>query len=253
MRRLLLLLLIAVLPVQFVYAQEPSPDKASHPDDPWESFNRRIFAFNEGIDRYFLKPVAKGYKAATPGWLDDTITRVFQNAKDAPSAINHVLQWQWRRAGHSTGRVLLNTTVGIGGMFDVATSAGLQKHSSDLGLTLAAWGMPSGPYLVLPGLGPNTVRNAAMIWPENYISPRSLIEHDITRWSVSAVYLVDLRSDLLDVEKAIVGDRYSFMREFYLSSRKMAAGIVEEDDFGADFEDADWGDDGWGEEDNFGD
>lgn len=258
MHRLLLLLLIAVLPVQFVYSQDqfeqsapapsPSAERTRHPDDPWEPFNRRMFAFNEGVDRYFLKPVAKGYQAITPGWLDDAITRVFQNAKDVPSAINHALQWQWRRAGHSSGRVLLNTTVGIGGIFDVATSAGMEKRTSDLGLTLATWGVPAGPYVVLPGFGPSTVRDAAMIWPDDYLSPRRLIEHDITRWSVTSLYVVDLRADLLEVEKAIVGERYSFIREFYLSSRKMAAGIVEDDDFGADFEDADWGDDGWGDD-----
>jgi phospholipid-binding lipoprotein MlaA len=259
MHRLLLLLLIAVLPLQFAYSQDQleqgssaqasqAQSSSTHPDDPWESFNRRMFAFNEGVDRYFLKPVAKGYQAVTPDWLDDTITRVFQNGKDVPSAINHALQWQWRRAGHSTGRVLLNTTVGIGGMFDVATSAGMEKRGSDLGLTLAAWGVPAGPYMVLPGFGPSTVRDAAMILPDDYLSPRRLIEHDITRWSVSALYVVDLRADLLEVEKAIVGERYSFMREFYLSSRRMAAGIVEEDDFGADFEDGDWGDDGWGDD-----
>lgn len=249
MRRLLLLVLIAVLPVQLVQAQPPEEQsKSGHPEDPWEPFNRRMFAFNETVDRYFLKPVAKGYKFVTPAWMDDSLTRIFQNAKDVPSTVNHVLQWQWRRAAHSTGRVLMNTTMGIGGIFDVATKAGLEKHSSDLGLTLAKWGVSSGPYLVMPGFGPSTLRDAAMIWPEDYISPRSWIEDDITRWSITAVYVVDLRADLLDVEKAIVGDRYGFMREFYLSSRKMAAGIVEEDDFGADFEDGDWGDDGWGDE-----
>ncbi|MCC1497967.1 VacJ family lipoprotein [Alcanivorax sp. 1008] len=244
MRRLLLLVLIAVLPLQLVQAQ----DKAGHPEDPWESFNRGVFAFNETIDRYFLKPVAKGYRWVTPGWMDDSVTRVFQNAKDVPSAINHVLQWQWRRAGHSSARVLMNTTMGIGGLLDVASKAGLEKHSTDFGLTMASWGVASGPYLVLPGLGPSTLRDAAAIWPDNYLAPRSLIEHDLTRWSVTALYIVDLRADLLNVEKAMVGDRYGFMREFYLSSRKMAAGIVEEDDFGADFESGDWGDDGWGDD-----
>ncbi|MEE4249429.1 MAG: VacJ family lipoprotein [Alcanivoracaceae bacterium] len=254
MRRLLLLLLLAVLPLQSAQAQSPeaqSPEvqgKAGHPEDPWESFNRGVFAFNETVDRYFLKPVAKGYKVVTPAWMDDSITRVFQNARDVRSAVNHVLQWQWRRASHSTGRVLMNTTMGIGGLFDVATKAGLEKHSTDFGLTMARWGVGAGPYLVLPGLGPSTLRDAAAIWPDDYISLRSSIDHDLTRWSVSALYIVDLRADLLEVEKAVVGDRYSFMREFYLSSRKMAAGIVEEDDFGADFDEGDWGDDGWGDE-----
>ena len=254
MRRLLLLVLIALLPLQSVQAQpsETQPleaeSKTGHPEDPWESFNRGVFAFNETVDRYFLKPAAKGYRFVTPGWLDDSVTRIFQNARDVRSAVNHVLQWQWRRAGHSTGRVLMNSTMGIGGMFDVATKAGLEKHGTDFGLTLASWGVASGPYLVLPGLGSSNVRDAIAFWPDDYISLRSSIDHDLTRWSVTALYVVDLRADLLDVEKAIVGDRYSFMRELYLSSRKMAAGIVEEDDFGADFDEGDWGDDGWGDD-----
>ena len=239
---LLLLLASLLMPLPLLAA---TPEPARHPADPWEGFNRKVFAFNETVDRYFLKPTAKGYRWITPGWLDNSITRVFQNAKDLTSIVSHVLQWEWGRAGNSTGRVLMNTSMGIGGLFDVATPAGLEKRTSDLGITLARWGVPSGPYLVLPLLGPSTVRDASMIWPEDYISPRNLIDHDLTRWSVSAVYVVDLRADLLDLEKNIVGERYSFMRDFYLSSRRMEAGEEIEDDFSADFEEGDWGDDDW--------
>lgn len=232
-----------------VLAGAAEPAGTAHPDDPWESFNRKVFAFNETIDRYMLKPAAKGYRWITPQWLDDRLTNIFQNARDIPSAINHSLQWQWRRAGHSTGRVLLNSTVGIGGLFNVASKAGLEKHSTDLGLTLARWGVPSGPYLVVPGLGPSTVRDAAAWWPDDYLSPRHYIEPDEVRWGISALYVVDYRADLLDAERVIVGDRYTFLREFYLASRRMAAGEQIEDDFSAGFEEADWGDDdGWGED-----
>ncbi len=233
----LLLLLLMPLP-----ALAATAEPARHPDDPWEGFNRKMFAFNEAVDRYFLKPTAKGYRWVTPSWLDNSISRVFQNARDVPSIVNHMLQWEWGRAGNSTGRVLMNSTMGIGGLFDVATPAGLDKHTSDLGITLARWGVPSGPYLVLPALGPSTVRDAAMIWPDNYLSPRSWIDHDLTRWSVTALYVVDLRADVLDLEKNIVGERYTFMRDFYLSSRRMEAGEEIKDDFGAGFEEGDWGD-----------
>jgi phospholipid-binding lipoprotein MlaA len=235
--RLLAVLLLCVLPWQGVQAASDA--------DPWEPFNRRVFAFNETVDRYVLKPTAQGYRKVTPRWLNDTITRVFQNARDVPSIVGHVLQWEWQRAGHTSGRVLVNTTLGVGGMFDVASDIGLEKHTTDLGIVLARWGVPSGPYLVLPGMGPSTVRDAAMIWPEDYLHPRSWIEHDMTRYSVTALYVIDIREGLLDIERAIVGDRYIFMRDFYLSGRLYQAGIIEEDDFSSGFEEADWGDDGW--------
>ena len=218
------------------------------PADPWESFNRKVFGFNEFVDRYALKPVAKGYKKITPGWLDDSISRVFANLDDLRSGVNSVLQWEWPRAGSNFGRFAINTTLGVGGLFDVATDVRLRKYPEDLDLTLARWGVSSGPYLVLPFWGPSTVRGAAAIWPEDYLRPRHYIDHDLTRHSVTAVYIIDLRADLLDVERAISGDRYIFLRDFYLQSRRMAAGEKVEDDFGSDLPAGD----GWGESDSSG-
>ena len=212
--------------------------------DPWEGWNRRVHAFNETVDKYALKPVAKGYRKVTPGWLDDSVTRVFENLKDVRSALNNVLQWEWRNASSNTGRVLVNTTLGIGGMFDVATRINLKKYPDDLGSTFAVWGMGEGPFLMLPFLGPSTVRDTVAIWPQDYMWPPHYIEHDLTRYSVTAVYVVDLRADLLDIEKNIVGDRYTFIRDFYLQTRRLQAGEEPPpDDFGADSFDDDWGDD----------
>jgi phospholipid-binding lipoprotein MlaA len=246
MRRFVVLwLMLAALPLPMVAQAEVRSTASAPQDDPWEPFNRRVHNFNDRLDRYALKPVAQGYRKVTPRWVNDTITRVFQNARDVPSIVGHVLQWEWHRAGQSTGRVLVNTTLGVGGMFDVATDIGLEKHTTDLGITLARWGVPEGPYLVLPGLGPSTVRDATMIWPEDYISPRSWIDHNLTRWSVTGLYVVDIREGLLDLEGVMSGDRYIMMRDFYLYGRRIQAGILEEDDFSADFEEGDWGDDGW--------
>lgn len=201
-----------------------------------------MFGFNEAADRYFVKPVARGYKKITPGWLDDSITRVFANLSDVRSGLNNVLQWEWHEAGHNFGRFFVNSTLGVVGLFDVATDLQLRKYPDDLDLTLAKWGINSGPYLVLPFWGPSTVRGAAVIWPEDYMRPRHYIEHDRTRFSVTATYVIDLRADLLQVEQSISGDRYIFLRDFYLQSRRMAAGEEIEDDFGADVP----LDDGWG-------
>jgi len=132
-------------------------------DDPWEDINRKIFAFNETLDKYALKPAAKGYRKATPGWFDDTVTRFFENLRDFRSGLNSVLQWRWGHAGHNFGRFTVNSTLGIGGLFDVASKVDLDKHNTDLGLTFARWGIPEGNYLVLPFWGPSTVRDAAAI------------------------------------------------------------------------------------------
>lgn len=211
--------------------------------DPWEGFNRKVFSFNEFVDRYALKPVARGYKFLMPGWADDSVTRVFANLADVRSGLNNLLQWEWHEAGHNFGRFGVNTTLGVAGLFDVATDLRLRKYPDDLDLTLAKWGVSPGPYLVLPFWGSSTVRGAAVIWPEDYMRPRHYIEHDLTRHSVTAVYVVDLRADLLEVEKAVSGDRYIFLRDLYLQSRRLAAGEDIEDDFGAGMST----DDGWGD------
>ena len=219
--------------------------------DPWEPFNRKVFAFNEFVDRYALKPVARGYKKVTPGWLDDSISRFFANISDARSGVNSILQWEWGQAGSNFGRFAINSTLGVAGLFDVATDVKLRKYPEDLDLTLAHWGVSSGPYLVLPFWGSSTVRAAATIWPEDYLRARHYIDHDLTRFSVTAVYVIDLRADLLDVERGISGDRYIFLREYYLQNRRMAAGEKVEDDFGSDLPAGEgWGDgedsgDGW--------
>lgn len=228
-------------------APEETPVEAPRVEsdpDPWEGFNRRIFNFNEGFDRRVFKPVARGYRKATPDWLDDAITRFFENLRDLRSGLNNVLQWEWANAGSNFGRFGVNTTLGVGGLFDVASDMNLRKVRDDLSATLAKWGVPQGPYLVLPFLGPSTVRDAATIWPEDYMTPRAYIEHDLTRWSITAVYAVDLRADLLDLERAIVGDRYTFIRDVWLQNRRMIIGEpLPEDDFGAgfdEFDDEEW-------------
>ncbi len=217
--------------------------KTPEQQDPWEGLNRRVFGFNEFVDKYALKPVAKGYRKITPRFLDDGITRLFENIRDLRSSINNVLQWEWYNAGHNFGRFTVNTTLGVGGFFDVASDIKLKKLPDDLGSTFAVWGVPQGPYLVVPFLGPSTVRDAAALWPEDYLRAYHYIEHDLTRYSVIAVYAIDTRADLLDLENAIVGDRYTFIRDYYIQSRRMAAGEpAPVDDFGVD---TPAGDGGW--------
>lgn len=219
------------------------PRKSAAEKDRWEGFNRRVFAFNEFFDRYALKPAARGYKWVTPSWLDNSVTRFFENMRDLRSGLNNVLQWEWYYAGQNFGRFTVNTTLGVAGIFDVATGMKLRKYPDDLGSTLAVWGVGEGPYLMLPFLGPSMGRDALALWPEDYMRLRHYIDHDLTRYSVTALYILDVRADLLDFEKAIVGDRYSFIRDYYFQSRRLQAGEAPPvDDFGADADGGGWDD-----------
>lgn len=227
--------------------------KSAAEKDRWEGFNRRVFAFNEFVDRYALKPAARGYRWVTPSWLDNTVTRFFENTRDLRSGLNNVLQWEWYYAGQNFGRFTVNTTLGVAGIFDVATGMKLRKYPDDLGSTFAVWGVGEGPYLMLPFLGPSMGRDALALWPEDYMRLRHYIDHDLTRYSVTALYVIDVRADLLDLENSIVGDRYSFIRDYYFQSRRLQAGEAPPvDDFGADADAGGWddapsegGDDGW--------
>ena len=192
--------------------------------DPWQGFNRKIFGFNEFVDRYALKPAAKGYRWVTPEWLDNTVTRFFSNLGDIGDGLNYIFQWRWGEAGNSLGRFGINTTLGVAGLFDVASDVELRNTDTSLDVTLGRWGVARGPYLVVPILGPSSVRDATTIYPSSYLWPVSYLEDDLARYSLAALYGVDLRADLLDLERNIVGDRYTFIRNAYLQRRLMQEG-----------------------------
>ena len=192
--------------------------------DPWEGFNRKIFGFNEFVDRYALKPAAKGYRWVTPEWLDNTVTRFFSNLGDIGDGLNYVFQWRWGEAGNSLGRFTINTTLGVAGLFDVASDVDLGNTDTSLDVTLGRWGVARGPYPVVPILGPSSVRDAATIYPSSYLWPVIYLEDDLARYSLAALYGVDLRADLLDLERNIIGDRYTFIRNAYLQRRLMQEG-----------------------------
>jgi phospholipid-binding lipoprotein MlaA len=209
-------------------------------DDPWEPFNRKVFAFNETLDRYLTKPAARGYRKVTPGWLDDGITRVFENLRDLRSAANSLLQWEWPQTGENFGRFVVNSTLGVGGFFDVASQAEIRKTPEDFGLTLADWGVARGNYLVLPFLGPSTVRATFGEVPDYFLWAPNYIGHQPTEYSITAVRVVDLRAGLLDVERGVVGDRYTFLRNAYLQGRAYQSGeAAPRDDFGDGFQESD--------------
>lgn len=217
------------------------PAAASPNPDPWEGFNRKIYAFNDVADRYFLKPVAKGYDTITPQFLEDGIHNIFTNVGSVNDILNSLLQAKFKNSAESTGRLLINSTVGLLGFFDVAGRMGLQPHEEDFGQTLGYWGVGPGPYLVIPLLGSRTVRDATGSVPDAFADPVPyLIGHVPTRNQVLGGRVIDGRAQLLKAEELISGDRYIFIRDAYLQRRQFLVndGVVEDsfgnDDFGGD-------------------
>ncbi|MGE4303468.1 MAG: VacJ family lipoprotein [Novosphingobium sp.] len=200
-------------------------------EDPWEGVNRAVFRFNDTVDTYTLKPLAKGYQKVTPDFLEDGIGNVFGNLGDVVVLANDLLQGKVRDAGIDTSRILFNTTFGLLGFFDVASRMGLQKNDEDFGQTLGTWGLGSGPYVVLPLLGPSSVRDAFGRVPDAFLEPYPYMDHVPTRNVTRAVDVVDTRAGLLSAEKMITGDKYIFVRNAYLQNREFRTldGQVEDD------------------------
>ena len=224
-------------------ASAAETEAEGHPRDPWEGFNRAMFGFNDTLDFYLLKPVAKGYDKAMPDPLQDGVSNFFNNIGEIKTIFNGLLQFKFKQAGLDTTRFLVNTTVGVFGFIDIGSRIGLEQHDEDFGQTLGYWGVGSGPYLVLPLLGPNTLRDSIGLIPDDYISPYQTVDHDLTRYSIRALQVVDLRAGLLEAESLIAGDRYSFFRDAYLQRRdflvndgKMADDFLEDDDLFDDFD-----------------
>ncbi len=191
--------------------------------DPWESMNRRIFRFNDRVDTYLLEPVARGWHAALPDPVERAVVRFFENLRAPVDFANNVLQAKPEAALATVGRFFINTTLGAGGFLDPATSAGIEARREDFGQTLGRWGVGSGPYLVLPLLGPSTPRDAFGMIPDSlgYVWPY-FVDNWITI-STSAVYGVSLRASLLeevDSAKESSLDYYAFVRNAYLQRRR---------------------------------
>jgi phospholipid-binding lipoprotein MlaA len=189
--------------------------------DPFENYNRKVFSFNERVDSYLIKPVASFYNLVTPGFLDDGITNIFRNLNEPVNIVNNGLQFKYSESAISFMRFLTNTIFGIGGFIDVATHVGLKYSNEDFGQTLAIWGIESGPYIVLPFLGGKSIRDTLSILPDNYLSITNskIIHHDQTRYHSKILEVIDIRSDLMDAEKLISGDKYIFLRDVYFQKR----------------------------------
>ncbi len=208
---------------------------ATQSSDPLEGVNRKIHSFNNLVDSVAFKPLAKGYKAVTPDIVEVGVKNFFANIGDIGTFVNNVLQLKIEDAAVDLARIGFNSTVGLAGVLDVASGMGLEKHSEDFGQTLGVWGVPAGPYLVLPFLGPGSLRDSpARLLP---LDGWRYIEHIPTRNVGYATRLMQSRAEFLSYEEIVTGDNYLFIRDAYLGIRQHAVndGIVDEifneDDF----------------------
>jgi len=193
------------------------------PRDPWEGLNRRTFALNDALDRAVLKPTAQAYVKVTPPFVRSRVSNFFDNLADVGTGLNDFLQGKPREGINDFGRIVVNTTFGIAGFWDVASQLGVEKRNEDFGQTLGVWGVPPGPYFVIPFLGPSTARDA----PARAVDPQyfysRVIDNGTLAWSLWGVDVIRTRADLLKAERVIEEaalDRYLFIRDAWLQRRQ---------------------------------
>ncbi|MFW6094362.1 MAG: VacJ family lipoprotein [Pseudomonadota bacterium] len=206
---------------------------AEQSEDPFEPVNRDIYAFNDAMDRWLLRPVAKGYDRVTPDPVQRSIGNVFDNLTTPGVALNQFLQGKPRKGLAGLGRFFVNSTLGAAGLFDIASRHGLPREQEDFGQTFQVWGAGRGPFLMLPFRGPANTTHAVGMLFDAFTNPVMLISPGRDRAITMAVDLVDTRADLLSAEELMSGDRYLFIRDAYRQRREYLVndGAVESDPF----------------------
>lgn len=201
-----------------------SPEYTADPSDPYQGFNRKVYSFNNALDEAFLLPITAGYRAVAPEFVEDGVGNFFSNLDDVTVAFNNTLQFKFLDAASDLGRIIVNSTIGLLGFLDVASRMGLEKHNEDFGQTLGYWGMGSGPYLMLPLLGPSNFRDGPSKIVDTLTAPQNWT--DIKTSERNGLFVMDLintRSGLIDLEEKagdLGRDRYVFIRDAYLDNRK---------------------------------
>lgn len=197
------------------------PNSPRSPQDPWESWNRGVYKVNDKLDRAFAKPVAKTYVRVVPHPIRVGVSNFFDNLGTTTVMINDALQGKFLAAGNDLGRFLLNSTLGLAGILDPATPAGLAKNNEDFGQTLGHWGVHPGPFIELPVLGPSDLRDGPARLVDAYTNPHAYIKNTGVKWGLYGAYLVDARANLLSLDDTLqhVYDPYAFVRDAYLQRR----------------------------------
>ena len=218
----LLLLLLTLLFNPFLIAE----------NDPLEEINRVTLKVNKTLDNAVATPVARFYQKITPDIVELGIYNSISNIDDISVSLNNILQGKLKEGFSDIARFTINSTLGLAGIIDVATKMGFDKHDEDFGQTLAVWGVPHGPYIMLPGLGPSSLRDTAAMIPDAFLSPSILIEHEPTIYSLKFLDLIDTRARYLGLESITIGDEYLFIKDAYYQNREYDSSDGEvEDDF----------------------
>lgn len=235
-----LLPLLLILPLSSVQGQVIEEETNI---DPLESINRPIFALNNGLDKFLIRPAAQVYHIVMPDIGERGVGNFFANLYDVNAAFNALLQGRFQGAFQSGGRFIVNSTAGLLGLFDVATPMGIRPYRTDFGHTLAIWGVDSGPYLMVPFFGPRTMRSGTGTIVDVYASPQAFVDNVRLRNTLYGLELADGRARLLKAEELMSGDEYIFVRDAYLQQRSFFVndGVVE-DDF-SNFDDEGWDED----------
>ena len=213
-------------------------------NDPFEDLNRDIFIFNEKLDEKLLKPAALTYRKVTPQFARTGVTNFFNNLEEIDTTINQVLQGEIKYAFNDAGRFVINSTIGLLGLIDVASKMGLEKHEEDFGQTLGVWGFDSGPYIMIPFLGPSNSRDLLSRPISSFLSGTFAMEDNDVKITLIGIDALETRERLLDAETLIIGDKYIFVKDAYIQSRdyEINNGSTEDDEFLDDMEDI-FGDD----------
>nr|WP_274521515.1 VacJ family lipoprotein [Ectothiorhodospira lacustris] len=239
----LLLLTVLLLP-----ACATVPPESRDPRDPWEGYNRAMFQFNDAVDSAVIKPVAEGYERYAPQPVQTGVTNFFSNLRDVVNMANNTLQFKFHDAASDLTRIIMNTSFGVFGLFDVASPMGLEKSNEDFGQTLGRWGVSSGPYVVLPFLGPSTLRDAPARVVDGVTHPLYYYDETGVRNALLVVDIIDMRAGFLPTERAledVATDRYMALRNAYLQRREYLVrdGAPGEDQYDLLRELEDWDDD----------
>ena len=207
--------------------------------DPFEDLNRDIFIFNEKLDETLLKPAAIAYRKVTPQFARSGVTNFFNNLEEIDTTINQVLQGEIKYAFNDAGRFVINTTIGLFGLIDVASKMGLERHEEDFGQTLGVWGFNSGPYIMIPFLGPSNPRDLLSRPISSFLSGTFAMEDDDVKITLVGIDALETRERLLDAETLIIGDKYIFVKDAYVQSMEYEInnGSTEDDEFLDDMED----------------
>ena len=208
-------------------------------DDPFEDLNRDIFIFNENLDEKLLKPAALTYRKVTPQFARTGVTNFFNNLEEIDTTINQVLQGEIKYAFNDASRFVINSTIGLLGLIDVASKMGLERHEEDFGQTLGVWGFNSGPYIMIPFLGPSNPRDLLSRPISSFLSGTFAMEDNDVKLTLIGIDALETRERLLDAETLIIGDKYIFVKDAYVQSREYEInnGSTENDEFLDDMDD----------------